>query len=111
MAEVIPRRGWDRQTAAADIGARPRAMNEAGTEEDIGTNIEVGMVEGVGMAEEEEAAMAIEDKVEETREIVGSAIDMMIEGAVAGKIFFDELATEKCQNSSRAGSESVALSF
>jgi hypothetical protein len=81
--------------AGADTeGVRLRVTIEEGTEEDIGTIIEAGMAEGVGMEEEEEeeVAMAIEDKVEETRGIVGSAIDMMIEGAVAGEIFLMTLS-------------------
>ncbi len=91
--EGLPRRVGDRRrtAAAADTatiaaatgGARRRAMIAAGTEEGTGT-IEAGTE--VGMAGEEEAVMAIEGTAEETREIVGSAIDTMIEEVDAGEI-------------------------
>jgi hypothetical protein len=58
-------------------------MIAADTEEGTGT-IEAGTE--VEMAGEEEEVMAIEGTPEETREIVGSAIDTMIEEGDAGEI-------------------------
>jgi hypothetical protein len=88
--EGLPRRGEDRVAAvdtatiaAATGGALRRAMIAAATEEGTGT-IEAGTE--VEMAGEEEAVMAIEGTPEETREIVGSAIDTMIEEVDAGEI-------------------------
>lgn len=88
--EGLLRRGGDRVAAAdtatiaaATGGARRRAMIAADTEEGTGT-IEAGTE--VEMAGEEEEVMAIEGTPEETREIVGSAIDTMIEEGDAGEI-------------------------